>query len=299
MGISARPINRPAGPKKMMLNNVDKASVRNNNGNNANNRFNRGYNRVQRSSKPQAREDIYLSVVVPAYNEEQRLPQTLMAIGDYLSRSPYTYEIIAVNDGSRDGTASAVEALIGKVAKLKLIDNRANHGKGYVVRQGMLAAKGQIRLFTDSDNSTPIQQVEKLLPFFKQGYDIVIGSRDAKGAKLEPPQPLIRRFLGEGWGLLTNIMVGTWAIEDTQCGFKAMTAKAAQDILPRCRIDRFAFDPEILLLSRILKYRIKEVGILWKNDARSTVKIGSMAKMFQDLMRIRLNQIKGLYGKKQ
>jgi dolichyl-phosphate beta-glucosyltransferase len=299
MGISARPINRPAGLKKMMLNNVDKASVRNNNGNNANNRFNRGYNRVQRASKPQAREDIYLSVVVPAYNEEQRLPQTLKAIGDYLSRSPYTYEIIAVNDGSRDGTASAVEALIGKVAKLKLIDNRANHGKGYVVRQGMLAAKGQIRLFTDSDNSTPIQQVEKLLPFFKQGYDIVIGSRDAKGAKLEPPQPLIRRFLGEGWGLLTNIMVGTWAIEDTQCGFKAMTAKAAQDILPRCRIDRFAFDPEILLLSRILKYRIKEVGILWKNDARSTVKIGSMVKMFQDLMRIRLNQIKGLYGKKQ
>jgi dolichyl-phosphate beta-glucosyltransferase len=249
-----------------------------------------------RSFRPAANHDIYLSVVVPAYNEEQRLPRTLTAIGDYLKKQPYTYEIIVVNDGSKDGTAAAVEALIGKVGKLKLIDNRANHGKGYVVRQGMLAAKGQIRLFTDSDNSTPIEQVEKLLPYFKEGYGAVIGSRDAKGAKLEPPQPMIRRFLGEGWGLLTNIMVGTWAIKDTQCGFKAMTAMAAQEILPKCKIDRFAFDPEILALVRRAKLRIKEVGILGKNDRRSTVKVGSMVKMFQDLMRIRLNLIKGVYG---
>lgn len=237
-----------------------------------------------------------MSVVVPAYNEEQRLPQTLKSIGDYLSRQPYAYEILVANDGSKDGTAAVVEGLIGKIAKLKLIDNQANHGKGYVVRQGMLAARGQIRLFTDSDNSTPIEQVEKLLPYFKEGCDVVIGSRDAKGAKLEPPQPLIRRFLGEGWGLLTNIMVGTWAIEDTQCGFKAMTAKAVQEIMPRCKIDRFAFDPEILTLARMFKFKIKEVGILWKNDTRSTVKVSSMVKMFQDLMRIRLNLIKGIYG---
>jgi len=220
----------------------------------------------------------------------------LAAIGDYLSRQPYAYEIIAVNDGSKDGTGRVTEALIGKVAKLKLIDNHINHGKGYVVRQGMLAAKGQIRLFTDSDNSTPIEEVEKLLPYFKEGYDVVIGSRDAKGAILDPPQPMIRRFLGEGWGLLTNIMVGTWAIEDTQCGFKAMTAKAVQNIMPRCKIDRFAFDPEILVLARRSKMKIKEIGILWKNDTRSTVKFSSMVKMFQDLLRIRLNLIKGIYG---
>jgi glycosyltransferase involved in cell wall biosynthesis len=240
-----------------------------------------------------------LSVVVPAYNEEQRLPKTLAAIGDYLKKQPYAYEIIVVNDGSKDGTAGVTESLIGKVAKLKLIDNRVNHGKGYVVRQGMLAARGQIRLFTDSDDSTPIEEVEKLLPFFKEGYDIVIGSRDVKGAKLEPPQPLIRRFLGRGWWLLTSFMVGTWVIQDTQCGFKAMTAKATVDIMSRCRIDRFAFDPEILLLARGLKYRVKETGILWRNDLRSTVKAGSMVKMFQDLMRIRLNQAKGLYGNKK
>jgi dolichyl-phosphate beta-glucosyltransferase len=245
------------------------------------------------------KEDIYLSVVVPAYNEEQRVPVTLEAIGAYLKTRPYTYEIVVVNDGSKDGTARAVERLIGKVSKLKLIDNQVNRGKGYVVRQGMLAARGQIRLFTDSDNSTPIQEVEKLLPFFKEGYDVVIGSRDAKGAKLDPPQPMIRRFLGEGWGLLTNIVVGTWGIADTQCGFKAMTAKAAQEIFPRCKVDRFAFDPEMLLLARMLKYRVREVGIVWKNDTRSTVKVDSMVKMFKDLIRIRMNQIKGIYGKKR
>jgi len=242
-------------------------------------------------------QEIYLSVVVPAYNEEQRLPKTLAAIGGYLSRQNYAYEIIAVNDGSKDGTARVTEALIGKVAKLKLIDNSINHGKGYVVRQGMLAARGQIRIFTDSDNSTPIEEVEKLLPFFKEGYDVVIGSRDAKGAVLDPPQPLLRRFLGDGWSLLTKIVVGTWGISDTQCGFKAMTAKATKEIMPLCRIDRFAFDPEILLLARMRKYRVKEVGILWKNDTRSTVKAGSMVKMFKDLLRIRMNQIKGIYGK--
>jgi len=258
---------------------------------------------VRRPFRAAVSQEVYLSVVVPAYNEEKRLPQTLIAIGDYLKRQPYAYEIIAVNDGSKDGTAAAVEALIGKVAKLKLIDNRVNRGKGYVVRQGLLAAKGQIRLFTDSDNSTPINEVEKLLPFFKQGYDLVIGSRDAKGAKLEPPQPIYRRFLGEGFGLLSNIITGTWGIEDTQCGFKAMSAAAVKEVIPRCRIDRFAFDPEILAAAKICKYRIKEVGILWKNDTRGTIKVKSLIKtiisMFAGLLTIRINLIKGVYGTKK
>jgi len=202
-----------------------------------------------------------------------------------------------VNDGSQDNTSRVTEELIGKIAKLKLLDNSLNHGKGYVVRQGLLAAKGKIRLFTDSDNSTPIEEVEKLLPFFKEGYDIVIGSRHASGAKLEPAQPPLRQFLGWGWRLLTNIIIGLWDIKDTQCGFKAFTAAAAQEILPLCRIDRFAFDPEILILAKAHGYRIKEVGITWKNDPRSTVKASSMVKMFKDLLRIRANQAQGLYQK--
>lgn len=254
--------------------------------------------RSNRSLTFNAMENIRLSVIVPAYNEGQRIIKTLEAMDAYLKNQGYGYEIIVVSDGSKDNTAEVVNGMKGKVANLSLIDNKTNHGKGYVVRQGMLVAEGEYRLFTDSDNSTPIEEVEKMWPFFSEGYDIVIGSRDALGAVLDPPQPMIRRFLGEGFGLLTNIIVGTWGIQDTQCGFKAMTAKAAKTILPLCKIDRFAFDPEILAVAKTKKIKIKEIPIHWKNDLRSTVKISSMVKMFEDLFRVRLNMIKGIYGTK-
>jgi glycosyltransferase involved in cell wall biosynthesis len=238
-----------------------------------------------------------LSVIVPSYNESQRIPQTLEALDSYLKKQNYAYEIIVVSDGSKDDTAKVVEELKGKIANLRLIANTENHGKGYVVRQGMLEARGEYRLFTDSDNSTPIEEVEKLWPYFEQGFDAVIGSRDAKGAVLDPPQPMIRRFLGEVFGFLTNFIVGTWGIADTQCGFKALTAKATTEIMPLCKIERFAFDPEILAIAKMKKMKIKEVGILWKNDTRSTVKFKSMVKMFFDLFKIRLNMINGVYGR--
>jgi dolichyl-phosphate beta-glucosyltransferase len=239
-----------------------------------------------------------LSVIIPAYNDEDRISGTLEAVDRYLKKQNYGYEIIVVSDGSKDNTAGVVEKIIPKTANLRLIANKENRGKGYVVRQGLLQAAGEIRLFTDSDNSTPIEQVEKMFPFFSQGYDIVIGSRDVKGAKLDPPQPALRRFLGEGFGFLANIITGTWGIADTQCGFKAMTVKAVEDIIPRCKIDRFAFDPEILVIAKTLKYKIKEMPVLWKNDLRSTVKFSSMVKMFRDLFQIRINLISGVYGKK-
>ena len=243
-------------------------------------------------------ENIRLSVVVPAYNEAERIGPTIEAISRYLQKQDYSYEIIVVSDGSKDKTAEVVGALKAKVSNLKLLDNKENHGKGYVVRQGMLEAAGKYRLFTDSDNSTPVEEIEKFWPEFEKGFDVVIGSRDAKGAVLDPPQPMHRRFLGEGFGLLTNIIVGTWGIQDTQCGFKAMAADAAKTILPLCKIDRFAFDPEILAIARKKKLKIKEVGIVWKNDLRSTVKFKSMVKMFFDLLKIRLNMIQGAYGTK-
>lgn len=237
-----------------------------------------------------------LSVVVPSYNESQRIILTLEALDSYLKKQNYAYEIIVVSDGSKDDTAKIVEEQITKIAHLRLIANTQNHGKGYVVRQGMMEARGEYRLFTDSDNSTPIDQIEKMWPYFDQGFDVVIGSRDAKGAVLDPPQPMLRRFLGEGFGFLTNIIVGTWGIADTQCGFKALTAKATNEIMPLCKIERFAFDPEILAIAKMKKMKIKEVGILWKNDTRSTVKFKSMVKMFFDLFKIRLNMINGIYA---
>lgn len=242
-------------------------------------------------------DNIYLSVIIPAYGEEKRIGETLLAISRYLKSQNYNYEIIVVNDGSKDNTAKVVGGMIGEIPNLKLIDNKINHGKGYVVRQGMMEAGGFYRLFTDSDNSTPVEEVEKLLPYLSNGYDVAIGSRDIAGAKLEPPQPLYRRILGRGWWVLTSFFVGTWGISDTQCGFKAMTANAAKEIMPLCVIDRFAFDPEILLIARKKKLKVKEVGIVWRNDLRSTVKFKSMVKMFIDLVKIRLNIIRGIYDK--
>jgi hypothetical protein len=161
-----------------------------------------------------------------------------------------------------------------------------------------MEAKGEIRLFTDADNSTSVDQVEKLIPYFSQGYDLVIGSRDVKGAKLANPQPPIRIFVGNIFNLMVQILVGLWGMWDTQCGFKAISARAAEDIMPRCKIDRWAFDPEILKIARKLKYKIKEVPITWVNDPESKVKLKGMIKMGIDLLRIRWNLITFKYGKK-
>jgi dolichyl-phosphate beta-glucosyltransferase len=133
--------------------------------------------------------------------------------------------------------------------------------------------------------------VEKLQPYFEQGYDIVIGSRDVKGAVLDPPQPWHRIMVGNIFNLATQFIVGLWGIWDTQCGFKAMSRKAAQDILPRCKIDRWAFDPEILKIGKKLGYKIKEVPVVWINDPESKVKLKGMVKMGIDLLRIRWNLI--------
>jgi dolichyl-phosphate beta-glucosyltransferase len=202
-----------------------------------------------------------------------------------------------VNDGSKDGTAEAVESLKFKIKNLKLIDNKKNNGKGFVVKQGMLEAQGEYRLFTDADNSTSIDQIEKMWIEFKNGYDIVIGSRDVKGAVLDPPQPFLRNaILGEGFKLYRKFIVGLWKIEDTQCGFKCFKAEAAEKIFPKCKINRFAFDPEILVIGKKLGYKIKEVPVYWKNDLESKVKPSSMVKMAIDMLKIKWNLINHKYN---
>lgn len=239
---------------------------------------------------------IHLSVIIPAYNEERRLPKTLLSIDGYLKTQNFDYEIIIVNDGSKDRTSEVIKNLFSDIKNLKLIDNKENHGKGYVVKQGMLTGKGEFRLFTDADNSTSIDQIEKIWQEFKAGYDIVIGSRDIKGAILDPPQPWIRQVvLGEGFKLFRKIIINLWSIEDTQCGFKCFTKSAAEDIFPKCKIDRFAFDPEILVIAEKLRYKIKEIPIVWKNDLESKVKFKSMIKMATDLFKIKWNLITHKY----
>lgn len=239
---------------------------------------------------------MYLSVVIPAYNEEKRLPKTLEAIDDYLREQSYDYEIIVVSDGSKDTTAEGVRGISPVIKNLKLIDNKINQGKGAVVRQGMLEANGDFRLFTDADNSTSIDQIEKIWPEFEKGFDVVIGSRDVKGAVLDPPQPFLRQMiLGEGFKLFRKFVIGLWKIEDTQCGFKCFKREAAEKIFPKCKINRFAFDPEILVVAKSLGYKIKEIPVLWKNDLESKVKAESMFKMAIDLLKIKWNLTKGFY----
>jgi dolichyl-phosphate beta-glucosyltransferase len=238
---------------------------------------------------------MHLSVIIPAYNEEKRLPKTLREIDEYLRKQNYESEIIIISDGSKDRTCEVVENLKFKILNLRLICEKINRGKGYGVKIGMLNAKGKYRLFTDADNSTPINQIEKFWPEFEKGADIVIASRDKKGAILDPPQPLFRRFTGEVFKYLRKIIVGLWEIEDSQCGFKCFKEKAAKDIFSKSKISRFAFDPEILLIGKKMGYKIKEVPVYWKNDLKSKVKLKSMIKMLIDLFKIKLNEIKGEY----
>ena len=238
---------------------------------------------------------MHLSVIIPAYNEEKRLPKTLTEIDKYLRKQFYDYEIIVVNDGSKDRTAEIVRKLAKEIKNLRLIDNKTNHGKGFVVRQGLLKAQGRYRLFTDADNSTSIDQVEKMWPEFEKGYDIVIGSRDIKGAILDPPQPWLRRLVGDTFNLLVQLILGLWGFWDTQCGFKGFTEKAAKDILPKCKINRFAFDPEILVIGKKMGYKIKEIPIHWKATPTTAVKLKSMVKMGIDLLKIKWNLITKKY----
>jgi|GEM_PF-70648 len=241
---------------------------------------------------------IHLSVIIPAYNEEKRLPKTLREINDYLKEQSYLSEIIVVNGGSTDRTPEVVKELQKIIPNLKLI-NTENLGKGYAVKKGILEAKGEYQIFTDADNSTSIDQIEKMWSEFANGYDIIIGSRDIKGAVLAVPQPWLRKvILGRGFKLVRKIIIGFWKIEDTQCGFKGFRERAGQDIFSRITICRFGFDPEVLVIAKKLGYRIKEVPITWINDPGSKVKFKSMIEMFFEMLRIRLNLILGKYEKR-
>jgi len=245
-------------------------------------------------------EKIFLSVVLPAYNEEKNISDTLLDIDHYLSKQDYTYEIVVVNDGSKDKTAQIVEKFTDLIKNLRLIDNQENHGKGWVVRQGMLEAKGEIRLFMDTDNATTVNHFEKMIPLFEQGHDIVIGSRDKKdapGAKQAVPQPFHKRLVGNMGNLIIQLLAvpGIW---DTQCGFKALTDKAAKDVFGRCRIDRWSFDVEVLAVAKMLNYKIGIIPVYWINNPDSRVSWKSYFRTFYEVFKIRWNLIIKKYEKK-
>jgi len=238
---------------------------------------------------------MFLSVVIPAYNEERRLPETLKKIREYLSLQDYGWEVIIVNDGSKDDTAYAVSTLIYQWPQFKLIDNPQNQGKGAVVRQGMLVSRGDWRLFMDADNSTDISETEKLWPETKE-YQIIAGSRYLEKDSIKVKQPLIRRMVSRMGNWLIRIMLGI-NMADTQCGFKLFSAKATEDIFPRQTIMRWGFDMEILAIAVRRGYQIKEVAVDWYDSTGSQVQKSAVLKTLKELFIIKWNLIRGKYSK--
>jgi glycosyltransferase involved in cell wall biosynthesis len=230
----------------------------------------------------------YLSVIIPCYNEEKTISATLLAVDQYLQRQSFEYEILVVSDGSKDKTAKITEDFQKSIKNLHLIDNQENHGKGWVVRQAMLGAKGQIKLFMDADNATTLDHFDKMKPYFDEGADVVIGTRDAKdakGAKQAVAQPWLKRQLGNAGNIVIQLFA-VWGIWDTQCGFKAFSAAAAQNIFSKTKIDRWSFDVEALALARKLNYKISMVPVYWVNNPNSRVNLKVYFQFFREVFQI-------------
>jgi glycosyltransferase involved in cell wall biosynthesis len=242
-------------------------------------------------SRKLPQQSVFLSVIVPAYNEAERLPSTLRRLQQYLSQSSYTYEILVVLDGPTDATADVLREMSGEIDRLRIIERAVNRGKGYAVREGMLEAIGQVRLFTDADNSTDIAHFDKMKPLFDEGYDVVIASRspkDASGARQVVPQAWHKRVVGQMGNALVQLFAvrGIW---DTQCGFKAFSAEAAQRIFARTTIDDWAFDIEVLALARTLNFKTGIIPAQWINDPRSHVRPFDYVRVLGDMFRVWFN----------
>ena len=231
---------------------------------------------------------VYLSIVIPAYNEEERIASALLKVINFLSVKKYLWEIIVVDDGSTDRTSEAVEKLIKNDERLAVIKNSVNRGKGYSIRTGVFASKGEVILFSDADLSTPIEELDKILPLIHVGYDIVIGSRALPNSIVEVPQSWHRQTMGKIFNILVRLFILN-GFKDTQCGFKCFKREAAMRIFSLQRISGFAFDVEILLIAKRLGLKIKEAPVRWINSPESKVNLisGSLSMLFE-LLKIKL-----------
>lgn len=238
-------------------------------------------------------DDPFLSLIIPAYNEQARIADTLYAIKDYLSRQDYVSEIIVVDDGSTDLTTEVVKFIDFYGAEMKaqstgiLMENIKNVGKGFSIARGIMRARGQVVMFCDADLATPIEEIEKILPFFDDGYDVVIGSRNLSSSRVAE-KSLKRRILSWGLGLLVR-SVSVPGIKDTQCGFKAYRHDAADSIALLQRIYGFGFDIEHLFIAHRLGLKIREVGVQWTDQPGSTVNpLSDSFGVLRDLVKIRI-----------
>jgi len=239
---------------------------------------------------------VFLSVVIPAYNEAQRIPSALQQVRRYLDGLGKSHEIVVVDDGSTDRTAEVVEEISSEVRGVRLVRNPGNCGKGAAVRNGILHASGEYLLFTDADLSAPIAEADRLLEPLESGADIVIGSRALRPEWIGVHQSRFRESAGKLFNLFLRRVTGLEFL-DTQCGFKAFRRQAAQAIFPLQKISGFGFDVEDLYLARKLGFKAIEVPVHWEHSAASKVNpIRDGVRMAFDVLRIRWNDWRGRYG---
>jgi glycosyltransferase involved in cell wall biosynthesis len=238
------------------------------------------------------------SIVIPAYNEHARIPATLEAVVSCIRANGWSTEVIVVNDGSRDDTAQLVRSFAEHAPEVQLLENPGNRGKGYSVRNGVLHARGEIVLFTDSDLSAPIEEADRLFAAIAAGADIAIGSRWLESGRQTHRQPLYRQIFGRCFNAVTR-MVMRLPFVDTQCGFKAFTRAAAQTVFQLQTIERWGFDPEILFIALKRGYTVKEVPVSWAHDERSRMSyLKDGLQMLKELAIIRWNALTGRYSRR-
>jgi len=239
---------------------------------------------------------VRLSVIIPAYNEEQRLPGTLRQACEYLQTQPFQSEILVVDDGSSDGTGRVVSRWPGGKVPVRLLHHAdgKNHGKGAATRLGMLEAQGAFRLFMDADNSTTVDHVSRFWPFFDQGYEVVIGSRNLPDSCVAVHQSWLKEFAGR-MGNKAIQLLAVPEIRDTQAGFKMFTGRSAEIIFPRLTISRWGFDVEILVIAGLHGWKIREVPIAWINAPGSKVSPSSYFQVLMEVWQIRKNANSGRY----
>jgi dolichyl-phosphate beta-glucosyltransferase len=237
-----------------------------------------------------------ISIIIPAYNEQVRLPETLRRVSQYLQESNWSFhEILVVDDGSTDGTAEAAMSFANTNRNVRVLRNSGNRGKGFSVRHGMLEAHGEWRLFSDADLSTPIEELEKLWRAVAPGEDeVAIGSRAIDRSLIGIHQPGYREAMGRIFNVVMRIATGL-PISDTQCGFKLFHRNVAEEVFARQTLERFGFDAEVLYIAARRGYRIAEIPVRWYHVEGSKVGMLTGLHAFWELLTIRVNGLRGKY----
>ncbi|HEU4344189.1 MAG TPA: dolichyl-phosphate beta-glucosyltransferase [Candidatus Binatia bacterium] len=246
--------------------------------------------------RQQERDAVYLSLIIPAFNEEERIGTSLEQILRFLKSQPHSFEVIIIDDGSSDGTRPFVHERYGKEPRVRLYSQPARRGKGAAVQLGMLKARGDYVFFSDADLSVSIEQLPLFMSRLQDHCDAAIGTRQTIGARIEVRQPRLREWMGQVFTWLSNLFLGL-RHSDLTCGFKGFRRPVANELFSRQQLHNWSFDSEILYLAKIRGYRVAEVPVTWRNDAASKVKLSrDVISSFLGLLSIRLNHYLGRYN---